>query len=444
MKKIFIALGICLIFAVRFLQYENSHQSRIPENWFQVKQTVTGIVIRDPDRGISRTRIIIKTIHGRLLVTLPTGVHVFYGDEITVHGNIQKPEPFETDTQRIFFYPQYLAVRDIFATMRAETFVIHGQNYGNNGIAFLYRLKYRLVVIMTQLLDTDQAALVAGIVIGEQSLFTREALDYFQKSGLTHIIVLSGYNITIVMTFFITLFSYLGFGYYSRRIAGMVAVPLFIIMTGMGTSLVRAGIMAIMSSLLIIMFRTQYSFRILVITAGVMIFLNPRIMLYSPSFHLSFLSFIGLAYVVPLIKEKTDTLRSWFGVRDIVVETISIQAFVMPYILWMNGHISIASIIANTIIVPIVPLIMFGGFFATITARLFFPLGNVFIKPIACLADYVLWVAQATGGFTRVSTIVKPFSVWWMIGGYGIIICIISYFYQRKYAQKHITKITNS
>lgn len=444
MKQILWMIVIGVIFLIRIMWYESHHVSHIPPSWYETKQTVSGSVVRDPDRGIDRIRVVLNhDDYGRILVTLPTGIQIEYGNTITVRGTIKKPEPFETETQRIFNYPKYLAVSDIYATMRADHITIDAHDQGNPIISLLYRIKYSLVSMMRQLLDPAPAALLAGIVVGEQSLFPKETLNNFQLAGLTHIIVLSGYNITLVANFFITITAQLGFGYHGRRASALVGIPLFIIMTGMGTSLIRAGIMSMIGIILQLTLRPDHSFRVILLTAGAMIFENPRIALHSPSFHLSFLAFIGLVYVVPLVQEKIQSLPAWYGIRNIVFETLAIQAVVMPYIIWMNGRVSLISIIANVITVPLISLVMAGGFIGVIIAFVLFSLGSLIIAPINLGLVYVIWVSEQVARFTTVSVVVQPFSIWWMIGMYGSMVVLISYFY-KNYVYKPYSKTTIS
>jgi competence protein ComEC len=437
MKYIAWGIVIIIIFTIRVIWYESHHVSRIPVDWYETKQSFDGVIVRDPDRGLTRTRIVVRhSEYGKLLITIAPGIPVDYGDHVVVSGKIRKPESFETDTHRIFNYPKYLAVSNIYATMRADTIETIDHNQGNLLVKFLYDIKKKMVTTMKLLLDSGPTALLAGIVVGEQSLFPRETLDHFQLAGLTHIIVLSGYNITIVVTLFVTVFAYLGFGYRARRIGAMIAIPLFVIMTGMGTSLIRAAIMASIAIMLQITLRPDYSFRVLIITAGVMIFHNPRIFLHSPSFHLSFLAFIGLVYVVPIgkyISEKIIPNINLWGLRDVIIETCSIQAFVLPYIIWMSGRFSILSVVANALIIPMIPLLMFSGFFATLVAMVFFPLGMIAVIPVAWGLRFILWTSEYVASFTSIAVVVKPFSVWWMIMIYGIIIVIIRIVYKKNY-----------
>ena len=405
-RRVFLLVFIVIVFVIRIMVYEQVHVSHIPSDWFDKKITVTGIITEDPDRGLDKTKFVLGNLG--ILATSQMRITVSYGDKVSVTGIIKHPENFMTDTDREFDYVNYLAVHDIYGLMNVSQIEILDHHQKSIFVENLFLIKKYFVTEIKNLFPKSEAGLFAGIIIGEKSLLPKEVLSDFQIAGLTHMIVLSGYNITIVATSIITLLAYCGFAYRSRRIGAMIAIPVFLIMTGLGASSVRAGIMSMIVFLLQITTRPAHNLRIILYTAGIMIFLNPRILLHDPGFHMSFLAFIGLVYVTPV-------LENIFKTQNLIIETLSVQIFVMPYILWMNGRVSLLLLVSNILTVPLVPIIMGTGFCVVMIGLISYPMGALLVTPIKFGLSYVILIAHRVASIKGAVFVIPPF-------GLGIII----------------------
>lgn len=424
MKKIFswknmsFFLIVGILFCVRFVWYEKVHYSKIPSAWFSETSGIEGWVTDDPDRGLESTKVRLGDIG--IDVTLPKDAQVRYEDRIKFYGKVKSPKAFTTDTYRVFDYPQYLAIHDIYGTITADTFSVIDHKTSKL-FEILFSLKKIVVDKIKEILPYEEAGLFAGIFIGEKSLLTKNIQQDFQIAGLSHMVVLSGYNITIVATFVMVLFAWLGFGYKGRRVGALIIIPLFIIMTGFGASSVRAGIMSMMIFGLQILVRPANSGRVIFYTAAIIGFSNPRILLYDPSFHLSFLAFIGLVYVTPFIEKLFSRFGEWFGLRDLLVQTLSVQLFVLPYILWMSGRVSLLILLSNLLTVPLVPLAtFFGG--SVILVSFFIPsIAPIIAYPVVFLMQYMINVSRLVALSSPTTITFAPFNGWIIVVGYGLL-----------------------
>ena len=243
-------------------------------------------------------------------------------------------------------------------------------------------------------------------------------------------IVLSGYNITIIAIAVSTLLAYLGLGYRGRRVGAMMIIPIFLVMTGLGASSVRAGIMSLIMFLLQITTRPAHNLRIIFYTAGIMVFMNPRVLLHDPSFHMSFLALIGLIYVTPMMNSWLNKNESEFFLKKLIIETCSVQVFVLPYILWMSGRISLLLLISNILTVPVVPFIMGVGFMVTVIGMILYPLGAMLAVPIKFALSYIIWIAHAVASVGMVTFIIPPFGVWVIVVVYGLMIGYLAWWHR--------------
>ncbi len=435
-KKVFIILEIIFL-AIGFLLAKSFvviHQSKIPQSSFNSKQEFTGIVSGDPDLGLVGTTIVVELKTGdHIQISLPAHTNVSYGDSVSVTGTLHTPKSFMTDTGREFDYPTYLLVHGIVATMSTKQLQVVNHHNKSRFVEDLFLVKKYFTNEVQKLFPSPEAGLFAGIVIGEQSLLPKTNLTEFQIAGLTHMIVLSGYNITVVALGAMWVLAIVGLGYRARRVGAIIAIPIFIIMTGMGASSVRAGIMAIIVFLLQLDTRPAHSFRIILLTLSIMVAITPYALLYDPSLHLSFLAFIGLVYVTPITEFlfAKYNVADWGGMRDLLIETMSVQLFVLPYIIWMSGRVSLLILISNLITVPLTPLVMGTGFTVTLLGMIIGPLGQVLAKPISWIMTYMLSVAHIVASIRATTFTLPPFGGWVMVGIYVFIVIIIMVTNQR-------------
>lgn len=220
---------------------------------------------------------------------------------------------------------------------------------------------------------------MGGLILGERSAFGADLREDFIRTGTIHIIALSGYNITIVAEWFMKLFTFLpqnlGIG------AGIFAILLFILMTGGSSTAIRAGIMATLALVARATGRNYDVARILVLTGVLMIIFNPFLLVYDVSFQLSFIATVAVIFLAPKIEKYFGWVTKRFGLRDIVSVTVAAYIFVLPFILYKMGNLSLVALPANILVLPLIPLTMalgfFTGFFGLIWSTLALPFGFI-------------------------------------------------------------------
>jgi competence protein ComEC len=440
--KTILIIAVLSIFITRAFFYEQIHESDIPRQWFDTQQTITGVVVENPNTNFEKNKYSIRPynqdllLSSKILVTDYSGELISYGDQIIITGIIQRPEPLSTDTGRIFEYDEYLKVQDIYATMTTYQSEVVMSNQGSLIKKYLYKIRNSFLKKIITTISFPESGLLAGILLGHKTLLPKDIAKDFQIAGLSHVMVLSGYNITIIVTSITTLFAYSGCGYRLRRWCAIGSIPLFIIMTGFGASSVRAGIMAAVMLLLQITTRPQHGLRVLGITTGVMIFINPRILLHDPSFHLSMLAFIGLVYGTPL-------LESLIHKKNFIIETLAVQIVVFPYLIWSTGVISGVSLLVNALTVPTVPIIMLLGAGVVVVSYGVPGVALLIGVPTTWLLKYMIWIAEKAVSMKWATIQISRFSAWVMLMSYAILSVLIIY-YHNYYVSINNTKNTRN
>ena len=121
-----------------------------------------------------------------------------YGDKIKVFGKLDLPKNFESDNGTEFDYISYLSKDKIhFLIYRPEIKKLEGYG-GNKFVASLYSLKNILIKNISAVVPEPNSSLLDGVIFGTKQSLGQDLLDDFKKVGLIHIVVLSGYNITII------------------------------------------------------------------------------------------------------------------------------------------------------------------------------------------------------------------------------------------------------
>ncbi|MEI8248925.1 MAG: ComEC/Rec2 family competence protein [Candidatus Taylorbacteria bacterium] len=364
-----------------------------------------------------------------------------FGDIVSFEGSLGKPFNFSSQSGRSFDYRGYLAKDDIFYEIKSGT--VHDteesvssvpsysiKNIPDELSGILFALRRSFVAHLEYALGEPHAALAAGLVVGEKSALGKDLLDDFRTVGLIHIVVLSGYNITIVGDALRRMLSFLPRVW--GIVVGGIGIVLFGILVGGGATVVRSCVMAGIA-LTANMIRRDYQVSRALVFAGLMMLIqSPMILLHDPSFQLSFLATLGLILLASPIESKLGFIPEKFGMRGIVASTIATQIFVSPYILYMMGQISLIGMFVNIIVLPCIPLTML---LVACTGALGFIWSGLSIISgwgAHFLLSYELYVVQHAARFPFASLHIPPFSGWWTVLFYTLFFLVYAIVAYRK------------
>jgi len=389
---------------------------------------IEGVVVRDPDQRLSSKKVVvdidraqgglreeskIKDVH--ILVTLDRHADIQYGDLIRMSGRLSVPSNFITDTGREFDYKNYLAKDDIFYQMYLPEFEILGTGDGSHITAWMLSLKHVLVHSINKVFSQPEGSLLAGELFGEKSALGGELQDAFRRTGVIHIVVLSGFNITIVSLFIIWLLT----RFLHPRVAlffGIAGIVLFALLVGGGATVIRASIMAILVIVARLFGRDYDVTRGLFLAAFFMILHNPKILVFDISFQLSFLATLSLIYIAPHIEKKLGWVTTKIELRETLVQTLSAQVFVMPLLLYSIGEFSVVSVFVNILVVPLVPMTMLFGFMTGVVGLFSQTLAMIFMFPAHLLLMLQLLFVGLFNKLSFAAIYIPPIP-WWLVLG---------------------------
>src|SRR3989344_377447 len=355
---------------------------------------LSGLVSEEPDVRTDAVYYVLETPDfGKVLFKTPLWPAYSYGDLLTIKGIIRRPENFDD-----FDYKNYLAKRDIFWV--GQNFKITKVDSSGRVTLFgrLFSYKGAFVASVNKILSEPHASFLNALLLGARRGLPKDLLEAFNKTGTSHIVAISGYNISLIS---VLVFNFLAYLLVPRRASIWIVgagIVFFTVISGASASVVRA---AIMGSLLIIARARDRIYGVsnaLVLAGALMLFLNPRLLRYDAGFQLSFLATLGLIYISPYFNKWFSTLPNIFSFRANLAATLSAQAAVFPVLLFGFGQVSLVAPLANVLILPAIPPTMFFGFLAGIAGFVSVGAASVIAIPAWILLSWQLFIVKFLSG----------------------------------------------
>ena len=276
-------------------------------------------------------------------------------------------------------------------------------------------------------LPSPEVDLGLGFLLGMRRALPTELLVSLQVAGLTHVIVASGYNLTILVRasrrLFVRVSKYLAILSSSLMIVGFMA------MTGLSPSMSRAGLVSGLSLLAWYYGRKIHPLVLLPISAAVTLIINPYFGWNDLGWMLSFTSFAGVMILAPVLQKYFFGDKKPSGIRQIIGETLSAQLATLPIILMAFGVLSNVALLANTLVLPLVPIIMLLIFLIGIFADIPF-IAEMISFPAEWILSYMVkvthWLSSQQWAQTEVN-----FSWLWVVISYFVLIILTWYMIYR-------------
>lgn len=338
-----------------------------------------------------------------------------YGEEVEIQGQLTTPKATAT-----FAYDNYLSRFGIYATMKAATITHIADDHGNPVIAGLILLREQFEGQINRVFPEPQAAFLAGLLTGSRSGLPDHLTKAFKQTGLTHIVAISGFNITIIIAIISGCLFFLPLKW--RFIPSVIAIILFTLFVGASASVVRASVMGILGLLALQTGRIRNARLAILWTACFMLLWNPKFLWYDAGFQLSFLAVIGLTETASILEQWMKKIPTILGIREALTMTIAAQVFAMPWIVLQFGTISLISPIANILVAPLIPFAMLFGFLGTVLSFLSFPAGQL-IGYIGwgCL-ELIIVITTTLASIPFASVTIPSIAGWIVYAYYAVII----------------------
>ena len=379
--------------------------------------TIEGLVVDEPDVRESSVRLHVRVDGIGVLAVVPPHTEVHYGDIVRAKGKLGLPESFDTTLGRQFDYPMYLAKDGILYTLSFAQAERIGEGKRNYLKAAALWTKQKYLQGLQAVLPEPESGLAGGITVGDKRGVGKEYSNIFITVGLVHIIVLSGYNITIVMNLIGKLLA--GMSRTAQVVSSVFIVVFIVLMAGAAPSATRAGAMALLPLIARMTGRVYLALRALGVVALAMVLWNPFILAFDPGFQLSVLATLGLVLFSPIFSGWLGWIPEKFALREIAASTLGTQMTVLPLLLYQNGLLSLVALPANLLALIAVPWAMALSVISAIAGILFGSLGTFVAFPAYVLLAYIIKIGELFAALPFAAVSVSAFSAWWMFGAYA-------------------------
>ncbi len=380
--------------------------------WLQVNQ-LTDI------QGDAPGPASIRQVNGRLYVTAPllstTGLKP--GVEVLLTGTLYKPKPSLNPGGLNF--SDYLARSGSWAGMRVAQLILPDENQIRRWD--IGTLRQRIVQAQVKWLDIPAGPLVSAMSLGGDVVdLPFDIKDWFVRVGLAHTLAASGFQVSLIVSVVINITQ----RFLSKQWQfglGLLAIGLFVSLTGFQPSIVRAAVMggAVLLSLLI---GQQLRPLNSLLLAGVLLLLLNPIWIWDVGFQLSFLATLGLVVSATPIQQKLDWLPP--TIAELVAVPLAATIWTMPIQLWNFKVLPLYALPANIISSPLVAIISIGGMISAVISAILPPLGSaiawLLLYPTQLLIGMVRVIATLPGANMSVGSI----ALLQLIFLYGLIVLV--------------------
>jgi competence protein ComEC len=386
------------------------------DGYIELRVEAEKITTRDQDIEVDRL----------VLARVSSSESLQYGDRVTLFGKLETPD--EADD---FSYRDYLARQGIYSLMSFANVEVLQTGEGNIFWTTIYGFRDNALDLVYQLYPDPEASLLAGILLGDESGLSEDLKIAFNDTGTRHIIAISGFNISIIAGLFLAAFTrWLGI----RRAIWLTAlgIGLYTLLVGAESSVVRAAIMGVLALIARQVGRQQFALNTLAFSAAVMALINPLI-LWDVGFQLSFAATLGLILYADRLRAYADKLlqarlsKEWAlrlrgPLYEFVFLTIAAQITTLPLLLYYFERLSLLSLPANLIILPVQPALMVLGGFSILLGLLWQPLGVLIALLAWPLVAYTIRIVETFASLPAASQTAEFFSLNFVFLYYAILL----------------------
>lgn len=405
--------------------------------------TIIGQVANDPDVRQTNQKLEVEVmeikemprqkISGKVLITTDLYPTYNYGDQLEITCKLEAPKPFED-----FAYDRYLARYNIYSVCYWPEIkdlnhplsispLSRGRAEGaiRGGIEVFYekifKFKNKITEIIEIGLPEPESSLGRPIILGGQRGLDDQTRQNFSRLGLTHILAVSGFNISILAAITLNFLLLIGVG---RRQAFYLSIAIllaYVILVGMPASAMRAGLMGFLVLWALHLGRLNKMTNSLVLTAAILLLINPKLLRDDIGFQLSFLALAGLVYVYPIfndwleknkLMERLIFKQAWLKTtREIFTLTLAAQVFTWPIMAYNFSGVSLIAPLANLFIIWAIPILTILIIVALPLAWLAPSISFIFFLPAYVILKYIFfvadWLIRVPYGYVGVSYL------WW-------------------------------
>jgi competence protein ComEC len=411
-----ILVSVCILILcggiVRFTSSISDNRKNDIRSYNNVDVEMQGMISNNPEKGNSTFQLELTVskikqnddwypLSGKVIIFTSDSREYLYGDVLTITGKLGIPPPLND-----FDYQSYLANQGIYSMINFPSIELIAHEKGNKFINFVFMVRNDIAKTLSKILPEPQASLAQGIILGIEDNIPQSLKDDFSKSGTSHVLAVSGQNLSIITGILISL----GIWIFGRRYHIYVWVAFIIlwfytVLTGLNPPVVRSAIMASLFLIAEMLGRQKSAGTVLIFTAAIMIGITPLV-LWDVSFQLSFLAMVGLVTVAPVFQDSTrEFVNEKFGdegikvlISNIILDsldvTLSAIILIWPLIAYYFGIFSLVAPFSSLLVVLVMTGIIAFGLFAVGIGTIALPIGQVIGWVVWLFLTYMILIVK--------------------------------------------------
>ncbi len=390
--------------------YALQHESKI-EMYIGQPQEFVGKVVVDPDVRESTQLVVVQPagFTDRVLVTTTRATKFFYGDTVVVRGTLALAEPFNG-----FDYQGFLERQGVYAVMRYPKIIVLGHKRGASFLKIMAEVKQWLHDRVLERYDPQVGNIVLGILIGAKRGVPETVMEDFVATGTSHVLAVSGFNVTIFILWLGGLAGFIGRRY--QLVVSALCIVCFVAIAGFSASVVRAALMGALVLGALGFGRVYRAPNAVLICAGCMLLQNPLLLYWDIGFQLSMAATLAIVLGME-IREGWVIGRQGEPslVPSVFIGTLCAIIATAPLTVWHFGTFSLVALVVNMFVVPVIEVIMFLAILSLLPVV---GLGFAFVTGLC--VQYLLWCVHVGAAVPHASLPVLITGL-----GAGISLCVI-------------------
>lgn len=372
--------------------------------------------------------LVSKTVTGKLYVTVPIlqATGLYPGETVAVTGVLYKPKP--ALNPGAFDFSVYLAKEGAFAGFSGRQVSNLDEQQANRWGR--WGLQQRIIRSQLYWLDSPKGQLVTSMVLGNQAVdIPFDVRDQFVQAGLAHILAASGTQVSLILGWVLILTK--RFSGKTQLLIGTGALLVFVFLTGVQPSVLRAAIMGFGALVALLTQRKVKPLGSLLVAATILLLFNP-LWIWDLGFQLSFLATLGLLVTAPALTKRLDWLPP--AIASLISIPLAASLWTLPLQLYVFGMVAPYSTAANIISAPLISLISIGGFISALAAVIYSTAGSAIAWLLNYPSQFLIVIVQLFNKLPGSAVAVGTISLVQLFLLYGLIgMLSISKLWQRRW-----------
>lgn len=418
--KLIFKINIILILVISsfisnlVIQYKEKEYKNAFENKQNIDTTAT--VVSNLEEKEYYNRYVVEIYSNkRVYINVDKKINLEYGDKILIKGEFQKVQ--SSKNYKGFDYNEYLKTKKIYGSIKVKSIEVLQKNNINKLLQISNDIFLKIKENIQKTYSPNTSSIILGVMLGNTEQIDENTKQDFSTSNISHVLAVSGMHISYIIIL-ITNSTKKVLGKRKSKIITSIVLIIYMFITGLSTSVVRASIMGILSCMSFVVYRKSDTLNNISIATLITLINNPY-SIVSISFMLTYGGTIGIIYFKPIIEKIIKNIkirnkkykyaflkiqRKCYKLIEIISVSISAQIIILPIMIIKFNTIGLGFIFTNLLLSCIIGLIVMGGFIQILISFISINMGTILAKIIEIPTYILLLISKIDIGNFKVIT----------------------------------------